>query len=280
MRNTLLGRLQFLTILAVFALPLVPIPKRTVYASVQSETQENNVSNEPTVQSQILPLALPTLPSLGDTFFKAIEDRRTTSDVDCALQNCLALTFDDGPNQQFTPQVLDILRQYNAYASFFVIGNRVPAHPELVRRTYQEGHDVGNHSWSHPMLNKLTPEQINQEYQVTQQVIAQAGIPAPTMFRPPYGIRTEAALATIPIPFMLWNVDPRDWSEKDVNALVGHILSHSKPGSVIVMHDTSNVTVEALRRVIPELQKNYKLVTLSDMFDLKPGDRGQYFGLQ
>ena len=280
MRNTLLGRLQFLTILAVFILPLAPIPKRPVYAISQpvstQEVAQSNVGND----NRPLPIKLSEVPSLGDTFLKIRENVRQTSNVDCTQQNCLALTFDDGPNLQFTPQVLDILRQYNAYGSFFVIGNRVPAHPELVLRTYKEGHDVGNHSWSHPFLNKLNPEQINQEFQTTQKVITQAGVPAPTMFRPPYGIRTDTALATIPVPFMLWNIDPHDWSEKDVNVLTAHILSHAKRGGVIVLHDSSSVTAEALRRAVPELQKSYKLVTLSDMFDLKPGARGQYFGLQ
>jgi len=282
MQYTILGRLQFITILAVLALPFAASLNKPVHAEVNSSylTVDDNKQNAQPYEGATFPDVNRSITSLGDSFIDSLNSGRTTSDVDCRLENCIALTFDDGPNQLYTPQVLDILNQYQAYGSFFIIGNRISAHPEIVRRTYREGHDIGNHTWSHPMIDKLTPEQINNEYVSTQEAIARAGIPASIMFRPPYGIHTEASRSTIPTPQMLWNVDPRDWNEKSVDSLVQHVLQESHPGSVVVMHDTSTVTTEALKRIIPELQKNYKLVTLSDMFDLEPGNRGLYYGLQ
>ena len=282
MQYTILGRLQFITILAVLALPFAALLNQPVHAEVNfsSLVIDDNKPNAQPYEGATFPDVNRSINSLGDSFIDSLNSVRTTSNVDCSLENCIALTFDDGPNQLYTPQVLDILKQYQAYGSFFIIGNRISAHPEIVRRTYREGHDVGNHTWSHPMLDKLSPEQINNEYVSTQEAMVRVGVPASTMFRPPYGIHTAASLSTIPTPQMLWNVDPRDWDEKSVDSLVQHVLQESHRGSVVVMHDTSTVTTEALKRIIPELQKNYKLVTLSDMFDLESGDRGLYYGLQ
>ena len=282
MQYTILGRLQFITILAVLALPFAASLNKPVHAEVNSSylTVDDNKQNAQPYVGAAFPAINGQISLLGDSLMDSLNSVRTTSNVDCRLENCIALTFDDGPNQLYTPQVLDILKQYQAYGSFFIIGNRISAHPEIVRRTYREGHDVGNHTWSHPMLDKLSPEQINNEYVSTQEAMVRVGVPASTMFRPPYGIHTAASLSTIPTPQMLWNVDPRDWDEKSVDSLVQHVLQESHRGSVVVMHDTSTVTTEALKRIIPELQKNYKLVTLSDMFDLKSGDSGLYYGLQ
>lgn len=280
MRHSLIGRMQFISVIAVLLLPLFLLPSRPLYAEETSKTEriaQNLIQQAPETST---PLSFSENSSFGEIFLKNRELIPQPQNIDCTIENCIALTFDDGPHAQFTPQVLDVLKQFNTRASFFVIGNRVPAHPELVRRIYQEGHDIGNHTWSHPVLTKLTPDQIVQEFNATQQAIVDAGVPAPILFRPPYGIRTPAALSVVPAPFVLWNVDPHDWSQKDVNALTQHILAQAHRGSVIVMHDTSSSTVEALKNVVPQLQKNYKLVTVSDLFDINSQSRGQYFGLQ
>lgn len=278
MRNSIFGRIQFLSIIAVFILPLFMGVTRSSFVNASISTMPADpviVDND-----EVRNLPFQTVPNQSESFLKLRELNVRNQNVDCTIENCLALTFDDGPNRQVTSQVLDVLESYKARASFFVIGSRVASHQDIMQRIYKEGHDVGNHTWSHPMLNKISPEQIAQEFNVTQQAIVQSGIPAPTLFRPPYGIRTPVALATIQAPFILWNIDPQDWLQKDVNALTQHVLSHAKRGAVVVLHDTSLSTVETLKRVIPELQKNYTLVTITDMFDLKPESRGQYFGLQ
>jgi peptidoglycan/xylan/chitin deacetylase (PgdA/CDA1 family) len=275
MRTSLFGRLQFVSIIVVLSLPLFLAAGRPTYAE---EYSQNQIRTDD-VNTTTLPLSMGSTPSVGEIFLKT-RDVALQQNVDCTLENCIALTFDDGPNQQVTPQVLDLLKQYDARASFFVIGNRVTTHPDIIRRINKEGHDLGNHTWSHPFLNKIAPDQIIQEFNATQQVIAQTGVSAPILFRPPYGIRTPEALAKIPAPFILWNVDPQDWSKKDAQALTQHVLTASRRGSVVVMHDTSATTVEALKSILPELKKSYKLVTIRDMFDINAESRGQYFGLQ
>ena len=188
MQYTILGRLQFITILAVLALPFAALLNQPVHAEVNfsSLVIDDNKPNAQPYEGAIFPDVNRSINTLGDSFIDSLNSVRTTSNVDCSLENCIALTFDDGPNQLYTPQVLDILKQYQAYGSFFIIGNRISAHPEIVRRTYREGHDVGNHTWSHPMLDKLSPEQINNEYVSTQEAMVRVGVPASTMFRPPY----------------------------------------------------------------------------------------------
>ncbi|MCX6729596.1 MAG: polysaccharide deacetylase family protein [Candidatus Saccharibacteria bacterium] len=177
MQYTILGRLQFITILAVLALPFAALLNKPVHAENSSSSAaafESKNIDQP-YEGATFPDVKRSINSLGDSFIDSLNSARTTSNVDCSLENCIALTFDDGPNQLYTPQVLDILKQYRAYGSFFIIGNRISAHPELVRRAYREGHDIGNHTWSHPMLDKLTPEQINNEYVSTQEAMVRAG---------------------------------------------------------------------------------------------------------
>ena len=280
MRNSILGRIQFISVIAVLLLPLFVATVQPIYAEEVPQYSAQEQVNQSDIETKSISSVNVSSTSFGEEFLKIRNNTTRQRETDCTIENCIALTFDDGPNQQFTPLVLDTLKQFDARASFFVIGNRVPAHPEIVRRAYKEGHDIGNHSWSHPLFTKLSPDQISQEFNATQQAITQAGVPTPLLFRPPYGIRTPAALAAIPAPFILWNVDPHDWSQKDVTALTQHILTHARRGAVIVMHDTSASTVEALQRIVPELQKSYKLVTIRDLFDIKSDSRGQYFGLQ
>jgi peptidoglycan/xylan/chitin deacetylase (PgdA/CDA1 family) len=197
--------------------------------------------------------------------------------LDCSIKPCLALTFDDGPNPQTTPQVLDILARQQVKATFFVLGMRVSGHEALLRREYREGHEIGNHSWSHPDLSKLSPEDAQKQIESTQNVIAAAGVPAPKILRPPYGAINEMVDAHSNLTVVRWNIDPEDWRLKDPAKINGQLLAHVRPGSIVLMHDIYPSTVATLEPLIQALKQQYQLVTASQLLNLSPGDQGQFF---
>jgi peptidoglycan-N-acetylglucosamine deacetylase len=198
--------------------------------------------------------------------------------VDCTKEPCIALTFDDGPNPITTPQILDVLQRHNARASFFLVGSRVPGQERLVRRMFYSGHEIGNHSWSHPDFTRLSPAQMVEQVNRTQAVIAAAGVPAPTLFRPPYGAVNDTVKASVPLTFAMWNVDPLDWKAKDPHQATQLMLAEARPGAVFDLHDIYANTAQSLDPVIVELQKHYQLVTFSELMNLQPGQQGEYFG--
>ncbi len=198
--------------------------------------------------------------------------------VDCGKVTCLALTFDDGPNPVTTPEVLDVLERQDVPATFFVVGSRVAGQEKLLRRMFYDGNEIGNHSWSHPDLTTLTNDQILDQVNRTQAAVITAGLPAPVLFRPPYGAVDATVRSTIPMTIAMWNGDPLDWKEKDPMKVKDSIVSQAKPGGVLDMHDIYGITAEALGPAIDELKTKYTFVTFSQLFDMQPGQRGEYFG--
>lgn len=198
--------------------------------------------------------------------------------VDCSQTRCLALTFDDGPEPTFTPSILETLKRHNAKATFFVLGSHVKGNEDLLKRMHAEGHEIGNHSWNHPSFTKLSPEQIDQEIRTTQEAVIAADVPAPQLFRPPYGDMNDEVKAQIPLAIVRWNIDPEDWHPKHRQNILAHLAVHAKPGGVVVMHDTEQFTVDSLDQILTQLEANFTLVTVSELFGLTPGQRGVYFG--
>lgn len=173
----------------------------------------------------------------------------------------VALTFDDGPQPVFTPQVLDVLERYGVPATFFCIGSQVQKYPEIVRRTFEEGNDIGNHTWSHPYLTTLSPDAIRWQLSSTSAVIEQATGVEPTLFRPPYGA-TNATVRSIAAQLGLvqaeWTIDTRDWQRPGVTTIVSTVFNEVRPGSIILLHDGGgdrSQTVQALPRIIRGLQQ-------------------------
>ncbi|WP_261381636.1 polysaccharide deacetylase family protein [Paenibacillus cremeus] len=186
-----------------------------------------------------------------------------------------ALTFDDGPDSKYTPQILDLLRDWDVKATFFVVGKQVNSHPQVLKRIAKEGHAIGNHSWDHADLTKVTPQHMKQEIESTDDAIAKLTGIAPTLFRAPYGATNEALKHTIKSAdrhLIDWNVDTRDWAGTSPEDILEIVKKTVKPGSIILMHsfggrdgNLSN-TVEALPLVIDYLRENgYALVTVSDL---------------
>lgn len=182
----------------------------------------------------------------------------------------VALTFDDGPHPRLTPRLLDMLAAANAKATFYLIGNRVRQWPQIARRIAEEGHEIGNHSWSHPFLDKYSDAGVLNEIDRTSSAIFDATGKAPITFRPPYGAFTarqrEMLFAQRKLPSILWSVDPRDWRRPGAAVVARRILDGTHQGSIILSHDIQSGTVEAMPTVLNGLNsRGLQMVTMSDL---------------
>lgn len=193
----------------------------------------------------------------------------------------IALTFDDGPSPDYTLPLLAILRQYHISATFFMLGRCAQRYPDLVRAVMDAGHAIGNHSWDHPYLTRLSAEQIFQQLSATREVIEQATGICPSLFRPPYGYynrRTLAAAQALGLSAILWNVDPVDWSCPGSAAIRARVLSQLTNGAIILLHDGASdgeasrtQTLEALPQIIEEGQaRGFRFVSLPHMLAQRP----------
>jgi peptidoglycan/xylan/chitin deacetylase (PgdA/CDA1 family) len=198
--------------------------------------------------------------------------------VDCSKTPCLALTFDDGPKPRLTRRVLDVLRNHQVRATFFLIGLNVRGNENVVRRIHSDGHEIGNHSWSHRKFSELSPREIEDEIARTQRAITATGVPTPRLFRPPYGDFSPMVRNHVSLTVVSWNVDPEDWRADHAKDVIKHVLDHARPGAIVDMHDIYSVTADALGPILDELTRHYQLVTVSELLDLSPGQPGIFYG--
>ncbi|WP_106767561.1 polysaccharide deacetylase family protein [Paenibacillus faecalis] len=192
--------------------------------------------------------------------------------------NEVALTFDDAPDDVFTPKILDVLKQEGVKATFFLVGNRIEAHPDVMKRIVQEGHAVGNHSYSHADLIKLNDAEFRDQIQKTDNLIRQYTGYTPNMVRPPYGDVNEEQIKWIASQdkkVINWNVDSLDWKGLSAEEVQTNILSDVRPGSIILQHSGGGEgedltgTVEALPKIINAFRKEgLKPVTVLELLDL------------
>jgi peptidoglycan/xylan/chitin deacetylase (PgdA/CDA1 family) len=184
----------------------------------------------------------------------------------------VALTFDDGPHPVFTPQVLDILRRHGARATFFCVGLCASAYPDLLARIVEEGHAIGNHTWSHPYLPDLTRDEVLRQVDATGEVIAKATGTAPVLVRPPYGSRTPDVLRWLAgrdLTTVLWDVDPSDWAAPGSEAIAAEVGRSTTAGSIVLMHDAGGdrtQTVAALPGIVESLLgRDLRLVPVDEL---------------
>lgn len=190
----------------------------------------------------------------------------------------VALTFDDVPDNHYTPQVLDILKKYHVKATFFVMGSRAKAYPEMVKRMVKEGHVVGNHSYTHPDFPKLTDAAFRQEVTRTNQVIYNLTKKKPLLIRPPYGNINEAQIKWLLAQHMKiinWNIDSLDWTGLAKDQVKHNILSNLTSGSIILQHaaggegENLSGSVQALPEIIQELRaKHIDMVTVPELLKI------------
>lgn len=178
----------------------------------------------------------------------------------------IALTFDDGPHPYYTEQLLDGLKERNVKATFFVLGKHAEQYPELVERMNEEGHLIGNHTYSHMQLSQRNSEAFKEELIRTSELIEELTGQEVQYVRPPYGTwdkKFEKELNMFPV---LWNIDPLDWSSKNVAGIVQKVKNKAKENGIILMHDEYKTTVTAALQIIDELEKEgYEFVTVEEL---------------
>lgn len=196
----------------------------------------------------------------------------------------IALTFDDGPNKKTTIPILDTLKEYDSVATFFVLGNRVPNNAEILKRMLEEGSEIGNHTYNHKELTKLSSPELQKQIKNTQDAIENATNIEAKFMRPTYGSFNNNVKSQVKMPLILWSVDTLDWKSRDSKKVKNHVLANVKDGDIILMHDIYDSTAEAVKLLVPELiDMGYQLVTISELFEsrgetLKDGQ--VYFQMQ
>lgn len=190
-------------------------------------------------------------------------------------EKVIALTFDDGPDPEDTPKILDLLQKYDVKATFFVVGKKVVLHPELVRRATLEGHEIANHTYNHIYFTKrMAVESIQKEILKAEQTIYRTTGTIPTLFRPPGGFYSENVIraahnAGYQLIMWSWHQDSKDWNRPGVNKIVSSVLEKTRNGDIVLLHDYvegDSQTIAALKQILPTLKKRgYKFVTVSDL---------------
>lgn len=189
----------------------------------------------------------------------------------------VAMTFDDGPHAQLTPRLLDLLKQRGIKATFFVIGQNAAEYPEILNRIAAEGHEIANHSFTHPSLATLGEAGVREQLEKTHQTVLKTTGVNMKVMRPPYGALTETQRRWVKANFgysvILWDVDPLDWKFRDASRVEREILGHTKAGSIILTHDIHKSTIDAMASTLDALAaKGFKFVTVSELLAMdKPG---------
>ncbi len=187
------------------------------------------------------------------------------------------MTFDDGPDSITTPKILDILKENGIKATFFIVGTQAKAHPDMVRRIEEEGHAIGNHSWSHPHFDKMPTEDALKQIDDAQEQLESIIGYYPSMVRPPYGALTkdeEKAIHDKGLDIIDWSVDTMDWSGVSAKEILELVHDELYPGGIILQHcsggkDHLSNTIEALKQMIPDLtEQGYTFVTVPELLDI------------
>lgn len=198
-----------------------------------------------------------------------IEEAKIVRHIPTA-QKAIALTFDDGPNPKTTPELLEALKAKNVKATFFVLGENVKAHPELVERALREGHEIGSHAYTHRHLKDLSQAECAEELDKTEALIKTVA-PSPKLFRPPGGLYNDTVLDEAQkrgYTTVLWSVDTLDWKRPSVDYVVKTALDKAKSGGIILMHDGLYPlpTPKAIGRMIDRLrEEGYAIVTVGEL---------------
>src|SRR6266480_4923440 len=188
----------------------------------------------------------------------------------------IAMTFDDGPHATNTPKLLEMAAKRHIKLTFFVLGECIEQNPDVLRREVAEGHEIGNHSWSHPNLAKLSDEAVRSQLQRTEDIIVKTAGVKPKLMRPPYGELTKRQRIWVNRDFgykvILWDVDPLDWKRPGPSVVARRIIAGTRPGSIILSHDIHPPTIAAMSQVFDALlAKGYKFVTVSELLAMDKG---------
>jgi peptidoglycan/xylan/chitin deacetylase (PgdA/CDA1 family) len=188
----------------------------------------------------------------------------------------IAMTFDDGPVPANTPRLLDMLKERGIKATFFTVGKNVQAYPNIVRRIISEGHEIANHTWTHPWLSKMSDAAVRSELQRSHEALTAITGIAPRMYRPPYGAITarqkQWIMSEFGYPTILWSVDPEDWRTRNAAMTHSRIVAQTKPGAIILVHDIHASSIDAMPSTLDDLlAKGFRFVTVSQLIGMSKG---------
>lgn len=208
---------------------------------------------------------------LGLCFFAGSRQRKTEQAIavnGVATAPVVALTFDDGPDPVYTEELLEGLRQREVRATFFLLGQQVARYPKVVEKIHANGHLIGNHGYQHVDLNKLRIEEAIRQVEQTNAILYEISGEEPRYIRPPYGsLKPELDQKTRMIE-VLWDIDPLDWATKDAAAVTARVCRCVKDGDIILLHDSSESSVQAACAIIDSLQaKGYRFVTIEELIE-------------
>ena len=180
-------------------------------------------------------------------------------------RKAVALTFDDGPSPKTTPVALDLLKKYNAKGTFFMVGHAVEGNEDIIKRVIAEGHQIGNHSWDHPVLTKISLEKAKSQINDTTAALKKASGLDVHIMRPPYGAINGATQAAVDQSFILWDVDTLDWKNRNTASIMKEVRK-AQPGSIILMHDVHQTTIDALPLILQYLtEQGFEMVTIEEL---------------
>lgn len=178
----------------------------------------------------------------------------------------VALTYDDGPDPIYSRQLLDVLRQENVKAAFFLLGEKIQGQEEIVKQMHADGHTIGNHTYSHVDLKTLSAQDAMAQLADTNEAIKGCIGEYPELFRPPFGNIRKETDKRIPMVLVSWNIDPKDWECQDTGVIIDRVMKNVKENGIILMHDGYKPTVEATRQIIPLLrEKGYTIVPVEEL---------------
>lgn len=190
----------------------------------------------------------------------------------------IAFSFDDGPSRKNTEKILKALDKNNARATFFMLGQNAKYYPDLVKKVEESGNEVAGHSWNHPLLTKLGKKGVKKQMSQMNEAIASVTGSDVGLLRPPYGSINGTVKKTVKDPLILWSIDTLDWKTLNADKTADAILKQAKDGDIILMHDIHAPTVEAVKKVLPKLEKKgFQVCTVSELLEarnvtLHPGD--------
>ena len=182
----------------------------------------------------------------------------------------VALTFDDGPHPQYTDKILEALKKYGGSGTFFVVGSRAEKYKSTVKKIFDSGNEIGNHSYSHKELTRVSGREMKAEIKKTGDLIAEITGVAPILTRPTYGSVNKNVRLYAGMPLILWSIDPLDWKTRDRDMIVHNVLSNIKDGDIVLLHDIYNSTADASEIIIRELtERGFQLVTVSQLCEAR-----------
>jgi peptidoglycan/xylan/chitin deacetylase (PgdA/CDA1 family) len=240
-----------------------------LFAAEPEEEVRRAIVVEDEVVPQVLPPELESLP-------RVLPEKVGVTYTRCEVPGpVIAVTFDDGPHPDFTPRLLDTLKERNIKATFFMVGRNAAAFPEIVKRMVAEGHEVANHTWAHPLLTGYSGDGVTSQLKRAHDAIEKSGGVAPVLYRPPYGgVRLgqrRSIQEEFGYPTILWDVDPLDWqSPRTLQKVHDRVLAETKPGSIVLLHDIHETTVNAMPATLDGLiERGFKMVTVTQLIQLE-----------